>query len=308
MQPVVVGAARDARRVTDDARHGARTSHALCCRADFPDGQCFTRCEGIGRLRVSVLGAWAPGYTAAMATRCGLQPLSLDRDPPSGRPRADCYPRGRARLLQLAPLDQQLREYAQAPARLPGADAPLRNWAADIGHDPRRTRRRAPLQLIARGRSLLRPGHHRPPVRHRRAPGRLSRQGPAALRWALFEAAQCARRRGSPDHAYYCETAAQLGGNRACMAIARKLAQAQLPHAARTRRGGAAARMNEGRRAQPSLTPMHRGRLPLRQAGFHGRRERLLSSARRRRNAQLASHVSLYVNRPRRGARAGVDC
>ena len=57
----------------------------------------------------------------------------------------------------------------------------------------------------------------------RRAPGRLSRQGPSALRWALFEAAQCARRPGSPDHDYYRATAARLGGNRACLAVARKL-------------------------------------------------------------------------------------
>ena len=57
----------------------------------------------------------------------------------------------------------------------------------------------------------------------RRAPGRLSRQGPSALRWALFEAAQCARRPNSPDHDSYLETAARLGGNRACLAVARKL-------------------------------------------------------------------------------------
>ena len=57
----------------------------------------------------------------------------------------------------------------------------------------------------------------------RRAPGRLSRQGPAALRWALFEAAQCARRPGSPDHHYYLQTAERLGGNRACLAVTRKL-------------------------------------------------------------------------------------
>ena len=42
----------------------------------------------------------------------------------------------------------------------------------------------------------------------RRAPGHLSRQGPPALRWALYEAAQAAQR---------------LGGNRACLALARKL-------------------------------------------------------------------------------------
>src|SRR3954464_5592084 len=57
----------------------------------------------------------------------------------------------------------------------------------------------------------------------RRAPGHLSRQRPAALRWALFEAAQCARRPASPDHDYYVETAERLGGNRACLAVARKL-------------------------------------------------------------------------------------
>jgi transposase len=57
----------------------------------------------------------------------------------------------------------------------------------------------------------------------RRAPGHLSRQGPPALRWALYEAAQLARRPGSPDHAYYDQAAARLGGNRARLAVARKL-------------------------------------------------------------------------------------
>ncbi len=57
----------------------------------------------------------------------------------------------------------------------------------------------------------------------RRAPGYLSRQGPPALRWALFEAAQAARRPGSPDRAYYDQAAERLGGNRACLALARKL-------------------------------------------------------------------------------------
>ena len=57
----------------------------------------------------------------------------------------------------------------------------------------------------------------------RRSPGHLSRQGPPALRWALFEAAQCARRPNSPDHAYYQEAAKRLGGNRACLSVARKL-------------------------------------------------------------------------------------
>lgn len=57
----------------------------------------------------------------------------------------------------------------------------------------------------------------------RRSPGRLSRQGPPALRWALFEAAQVARRQGSPDRDYYTQAAERLGANRACLSVARRL-------------------------------------------------------------------------------------
>jgi transposase len=57
----------------------------------------------------------------------------------------------------------------------------------------------------------------------RRSPGHLSRQGPPALRWALYEAAQAARRPSSPDRQYYLQTAERIGGNRACIAISRKL-------------------------------------------------------------------------------------
>jgi transposase len=62
---------------------------------------------------------------------------------------------------------------------------------------------------------------HQPDVR--RAAGHLSRQGPPALRWALFEAAQSAARAGSPDRDYYRQTAERLGANRARLSIARKL-------------------------------------------------------------------------------------
>ena len=57
----------------------------------------------------------------------------------------------------------------------------------------------------------------------KRAAGRLSHQGPSLLRWALFEAAQCAARRSSPDHAYYLQVANRLDHNRACLSVARKL-------------------------------------------------------------------------------------
>jgi hypothetical protein len=39
----------------------------------------------------------------------------------------------------------------------------------------------------------------------------------------LFEAVQTARRAGSPDHEYYRQTAERIGGNRACLALSRKL-------------------------------------------------------------------------------------
>ena len=58
----------------------------------------------------------------------------------------------------------------------------------------------------------------------KRARGRLSRQGPPALRWALYEAAICAARPGSPDHDYYLATKARIGGGRAALSVARKLA------------------------------------------------------------------------------------
>jgi transposase len=57
----------------------------------------------------------------------------------------------------------------------------------------------------------------------KRAPGHLSHEGPAVLRWALYEAAVSAARASSPDRAYYQEVAARLGNNRACLSVARKL-------------------------------------------------------------------------------------
>ena len=54
--------------------------------------------------------------------------------------------------------------------------------------------------------------------------GKLTRQGSAPLRWALYEAAQVARRGDrSPDREYYLAAREEIGGNRACLSIARKL-------------------------------------------------------------------------------------
>ena len=124
---------------------------------------------------------------------------------------------------QLAPLDRELRAYAK---RQPGCRALMRHYGigpltsitilAELGDGRRFSSSREAVRYAGMDITV-----HQSDTR--RAAGRLSRQGPPALRWALFEAAQCARRPNSPDHDYYLETAARLGGNRACLAVARKL-------------------------------------------------------------------------------------
>jgi transposase len=102
----------------------------------------------------------------------------------------------------------------------------------------------------------------------RRSPGHLSRQGPPALRWALYEAAQTARRHGSPDRDYYEQAAERLGGNRACLSVARRLLKrcyhtlrelgddALAPPADQPRGSGAARRASSGApgRTKPPTT------------------------------------------------------
>ena len=125
--------------------------------------------------------------------------------------------------LQLAPIDKDLRSYAR---RQPGCKALMGLYG--IGH-------LSAVTILAELGDARRFSSSREAVRYsglditvhqsdqRRAPGRLSRQGPPALRWALYEAAQSAHRKSSPDREYYLQAAERLGGNRACLAIARKL-------------------------------------------------------------------------------------
>jgi transposase len=54
-------------------------------------------------------------------------------------------------------------------------------------------------------------------------PGRLSRQGPPVLRWALYEAGKTHARPGAPDHAYYAQVKDRCNGKRAALSEARKL-------------------------------------------------------------------------------------
>jgi len=113
-----------------------------------------------------------------------------------------------------------------APARLKGADGSLRDRASDRGHDPAElgdARRFSSSREAVRYSGLDITVHQSD---QRRAPGHLSRQGPPALRWALYEAAQSAHRKSSPDREHFLQAAERLGGNRACLAVARSCSSA----------------------------------------------------------------------------------
>jgi transposase len=125
--------------------------------------------------------------------------------------------------VQIAPLDKELRAYAR---RQPGGKALMGHY----GIGPL-----VAVTLLAELGDCRRFSSSRYAVRYagiditvhesdrRRSPGHLSRQGPPALRWALFEAAQSACRERSPDRDYYRQAAERLGHNRACLSVARKL-------------------------------------------------------------------------------------
>jgi transposase len=55
--------------------------------------------------------------------------------------------------------------------------------------------------------------------------GKLAKQGPPHLRWALVQAAKQAHRPSSPDRALHASVAARCGANRASLSVARKIAR-----------------------------------------------------------------------------------
>jgi transposase len=126
---------------------------------------------------------------------------------------------------QLGPLDRELRALAR---RQPGCRALQAHYGigeitsvailAELGDARRFSSSRHAVRYAGMDITVLESDR-------KRAPGHLSRQGPPTLRWALFEAAQVARRPGSPDRDYYEQAAERLGGNRACLSVARRLLQ-----------------------------------------------------------------------------------
>jgi transposase len=57
----------------------------------------------------------------------------------------------------------------------------------------------------------------------KRSPGHLSRQGPAVLRWCVYEAGKTHARTTAPDHRYYAQVKERIDGKRAAISEARKI-------------------------------------------------------------------------------------
>jgi transposase len=126
--------------------------------------------------------------------------------------------------VQIAPIDRELRAYARRQA---GCRALMGHYGigeltavtilAELGDCTRFSSSRHAVRYAGMDITVHQSDQ-------RRAPGHLSRQGPPALRWALYEAAQVARRGDrSPDREYYLAAKERIGGNRACLSVARKL-------------------------------------------------------------------------------------
>jgi transposase len=196
-----------------DLRARVRTRHTLS----------HQRCEWQQRIQAVLYHHGCPSRRSLMVGD-GRQWLTAQRLPETAREQVTiAIAMIDALEAQLAPIDKQLRGYAR---RQPGCKALMAHYGigeltsvtilAELGdarrfHNSRDAVRYAGLDITVYQSD------------QRRAPGKLSRQGPPALRWALYEAAQQARHPRSPDRAYYLQAAERLGGNRACLALTRKL-------------------------------------------------------------------------------------
>jgi transposase len=125
-----------------------------------------------------------------------------------------------------APVDHELRRFAR---RQPGCRALERQFGigaitatvalAELGDVSRLRRSRQAVRLAGLDVGVSRSDR-------RSKVGKITKQGAPALRWALYEAAQSATRKTSPDHGDYLRLRGRgLSHTRASLTIARKLAR-----------------------------------------------------------------------------------
>ena len=177
--------------------------------------------------------------------------------------------------VRLAPFDRELCRYAR---RQPGCKALQGHYGIGALTSVTILAELGDVRRFDSSRQVVRYGGMDTTVHasdKRRAPGHLSRQGPPALRWALYQAAQAASRERSPDRDYFLQAAERLGRNRACLALARKLLKRCYHTLKDLGQGGTRARMSFPRARTPSpqadaprpapgilLPPRSRGRPP----------------------------------------------
>jgi transposase len=177
------------------------------------------------RVHAQLYHQGVPGI-AALLTCEGRARLEAAELSPAGRRAVDIALHMVAAIEQeLAPLKTQLE---QLSARQPGARAldalfgigPLTAiviWA-ELGDCQRFRRSDQVVRLAGLDVTVWSSDG-------KRSAGHLARQGPAALRWALYEAAMTSTRETSPDHDYYQSVHKRLSGKRAVLSVARKLAR-----------------------------------------------------------------------------------
>ncbi|HJS59584.1 MAG TPA: IS110 family transposase [Vicinamibacteria bacterium] len=126
---------------------------------------------------------------------------------------------------ELEPLERELRRFARADRRcqalagIYGIGPILAcHLLAELGEARRFRRARQVVRLSGLDPVVEESGETR-----RR--GKLAKQGPPQLRWALVQASKNAHRRSSPDRQLRASVVARCGANRASLTVARKIAR-----------------------------------------------------------------------------------
>jgi transposase len=185
------------------------------------------RTPWLQRIRSSLFHHGIPASALRVALRSpqGRQALAALALPPAARERIEvALALIDAIDAQLVPLERKLRRLAR---KQPGCQALMRQFGigeltaptilCELGDVARFSASRKAVRAVG-----LDIGVHRSDRRSR--VGKLTRQGPPEARWALYEAAQSACRKNSPDHAAYRALRARgLSHKRASLTIARKL-------------------------------------------------------------------------------------
>jgi len=245
-EPVETSALRGRKRRAKTDRTDAKWLRQLLCEGRLPEAWCppehvrqwrsrarlrntlvAERTGWIQRIRATLYHHGIPGAPDDLRTLAGREFLASLELPVDGAERIRVALEIIDMLeIQLATIEKDLRALAR---HQPGCQALMTLYGmgelsalvtlVELGdvqrmHASRQAVRMAGLDI----------GVHRSD-RHAQL-GKLTRQGSAPLRWALFEAAQSASHQGSPDYQdYHALKDRGLSHNRACMTIARKLAR-----------------------------------------------------------------------------------